>query len=578
MMERRGERRRWIVSVFIVLAVLPQLSYGDETCTGKPIAVPIQNVTLNGGATSWGVPVKLGTPPQQFAMRLTTRLNATIVRTHPLDRVMDLCRPFDIPEAEAKCNELYGGLFSRNQSSTWREYGPDDPAVVKAKDKESALERPDLFDAGYGEDRAALGEFELKKLEFGVTSASRGMSSSDRYTRPWYSDIGLAPNATILDTLQADGTISARMFGVDMGWTGREEREGELVLGGYNKKRVKGNLYTQKISTSLEVSGGECPYLVIITSITMQKPGAGYDVKLTNGSSNGDVIRACLDPSVNTLRLPPAIPENFNRENDGVYRRLLPMMAIQPIKSEDYRDGYRVDNENAYNGSIRIQLASGFLAIIPSHLLHQPTYDHLSFDGSLGAAKNASQQIMTMEPLDFRSMTAGQMPLLGLPFMRSVYFMADLEKGGFSLASLSKDTGRELVPSDCSREARDAISKDVASPEDTHSGTSGSGGKEGTSGINGGVIAGAVVAGVVVIAAVAFGVFFTQRRKRRESKIVRPAELPGHNAESELEAKELHSGSNGLSEAGSRAVYEADGNGRVYHEMDSGMVNSKGQA
>lgn len=82
--------------------------------------------------------------------------------------------------------------------------------------------------------------------------------------------------------------IPSRVFSFDFGRTGRTESDGELLYGGYNKKRVKGgfdDMHEFSVAPSSEI----CPYQVTFRKITMIDENGDRTVML--GKASADSMR-----------------------------------------------------------------------------------------------------------------------------------------------------------------------------------------------------------------------------------------------------------------------------------------------
>lgn len=169
-----------------------------------------------------------------------------------------------------------GGLFNEEVSSTYKNLGQD----------EWGGERTDSFIANIeAHSQEVLTLPDERKLEHFPIGLENGATDGNTYR----SVIGLARNSTIVNSLFQNKTIPSRVWGLDHGWTGGTLptwRDGELVLGGYNKDRVKGDFFKFPFSP-LNASGSRpCSYIAFVTQIRVVKPnGSAASLMKLEGES-----------------------------------------------------------------------------------------------------------------------------------------------------------------------------------------------------------------------------------------------------------------------------------------------------
>lgn len=273
--------------VFLLLALLPvavfaqNLSPGAAAMTScsvnrtQPLYLPIFNQTLAGGATKRGIPVSVGTPPQQLAFSISSSLNYTAVNDNGLT-----CQP-GANASEAECTTTRGGSFDRRASTSWV------TSSLSALGLREEFPSVGVSTAGttYGVDLLSLG---------GSTSLSSLPLESFKF---WgMNSFGLGTNSTMLRGLVSTGDIASRSWSFTQGWTGTESQfqtNGSLVFGGYDRARVSGNNITLPFATNAD-DLKRCPTAMIVTIKDLQ-------TKMKNGSSpsilgpNNDFpLRGCI--------------------------------------------------------------------------------------------------------------------------------------------------------------------------------------------------------------------------------------------------------------------------------------------
>lgn len=249
----------------ILLSLLPSLTTA-ENCSSLPLAIPITNVTLSStGQIRRGIAASLGTPAQNFSMRISTSLNSTVFTTST--NCVD-----SSTSTENRCIMVKGGVYDRDNSNTW-----SGPMTKQEFLKVAAVDTAKNIDT-LGEDTFEIDGVTLTSLPIGVEDGTDIGTSA----------LGLAMNSSLVDAMVDAGDIPSRMWGLDYGWVGATSdtwADGELVFGGYDKARVKDDkLYSQAFPENLADSDG-CALIVYITGITMKNSTDSLDLMESKGDS-----------------------------------------------------------------------------------------------------------------------------------------------------------------------------------------------------------------------------------------------------------------------------------------------------
>lgn len=122
--------------------------------------------------------------------------------------------------------------------------------------------------------------------------------------------LGLAKNSTVLNRLSWAGLIASRAWGYYQGWTGAEtehQRDGSLVLGGYDKAKTIGENTTFPIFDENRNCTSGLAFSVADIKMNFLN---GTDVSIL-GPSPGAAINACLTTISPLISLPVDIFDSF---------------------------------------------------------------------------------------------------------------------------------------------------------------------------------------------------------------------------------------------------------------------------
>lgn len=235
------------IVLFIELFLSP-ITVLSQNCSASPIVVPVTNTTLSTGFQRRGLPVSIGTPPQQFSLKVYLNFNNTVFQEGPITD--NNCNKTE--NSVDRCIMVKAGVYDRGLSSSWSGHMTKE----EFRGASDVLQSVDLL----GEETVHLPGVELQNVPIDIDG---DMTSG----------IGLGTNSSLVNSLYAAGKIPSRMWGLDWGWTGATDdtwKDGSLVLGGYDKSRVKdGKFFAQNFPLDLGASDG-CALIVFITGISMK--------------------------------------------------------------------------------------------------------------------------------------------------------------------------------------------------------------------------------------------------------------------------------------------------------------------
>lgn len=219
-----------MMNYFLLFFLLPILQVSAaNNCTAAPLSIPYTNVTLSTGFQRRGIPLQLGSPPQQFSVAVSASFNNTVLE----DRAqLDLC-----DNTPKQCEYSKGGVYSREASSTWRSQTQQE------------------FGGAYIDIQpfTVRGEDVLKAPSFTVPGFPFTLDQQYEPQANDQSKIGLGAGSAVLNQLVDEGRIPGRSWSLDYGYSGTEDidedvggwDDGSLVLGGMDKSRYTGDLYSQ---------------------------------------------------------------------------------------------------------------------------------------------------------------------------------------------------------------------------------------------------------------------------------------------------------------------------------------------
>jgi hypothetical protein len=199
-----------------------------------------------------------------------------------------------------QCLAWRGGAFDPFLSSTWTPlnlnsaYASEDPFINL---------RANIF----GLDTLQLNQ-SASTLEFPFYIPRGGLDLR-------MNSLGLGRDSTILNTLFNNGMIASRSWSIFGGLEGAEssnQMEGQVVLGGYDGAKFKGENYTSKLDFDADCSSG-----VIATVVDMEIEDAGGPVSLLS-EQLGSAVRFCIDPMYPLIAIPEAAGNIFRANGSTI--------------------------------------------------------------------------------------------------------------------------------------------------------------------------------------------------------------------------------------------------------------------
>ncbi|KLJ07288.1 hypothetical protein EMPG_17236 [Blastomyces silverae] len=470
-------------------------SHAQECDTSVPtIELPIGNGTIGDDQESvrWGLSIGVGTPPQQIVAAINPDWNNSWLWGSQRE-----CTGRISPD---NCIWFRGGVFNEKESSSWVPTEIPDVYDFRASGKQRQINSP------WGNETITL----LKP----DTTVESVPLYSPKAGEPPQGSIGLGRASSFLDVLTAQKKIASRTWSLFWGWQGLEashQMKGNLVLGGYDRAKIKGDNFTRDFVDAKECTSELMVYVKQIYITTW------YGDRTDVYESSGSTLNACIRPDLSPISLPDPIFNNFKRSLPGKY--LGPADGI-------YDDSIVHDSKDIFRGNLTFTLDSGLSITVPNHQLVLPNIvinrdGHQTFanDSRVIPIHNAGRQGAS----------------LGQSFLSSAYIHVNNDLKKFSIWQANPTEETDLV-------GVAAASCDPDSANDSSSENSGSK-------LGGGAIAGIVIGVVAGIALAGLAIWFLIWRKRTQNQDAQ------------------------LSQAHSQAVVAAELKKRVPELDDTGLSN-----
>ncbi|KAL8791510.1 MAG: hypothetical protein Q9213_000127 [Squamulea squamosa] len=334
--------------------------------------------------------------------------------------VFDGSSPCNVPQKSKtpiQCSGTHGGFFDEGSSTSWDQVNdlPASGAAIEEMDQ--------LVNDAWGTDSLKLNStLLLENFPLGITRANT----------EGFNMIGLGRNSTLLNALFSVGAIASRTWGFAWGWQGADsnhQRDGSLILGGYDFARTKG----PNVTYPFALTGG-CRLVVTVTNIVLNLKN-GSSVNLLP-QSLGTAMRACLCPDYPLMSLSEDIFNNFitATEYAGAY----------PDRSVGINFwGMVFQSKDAYDGDMTFTLSPGFDIRIPNHQLVIPDYS-VNTQGFLTSANTSSREVLINS---LQEINKNDWPMLGRSFLSSTYLFVDHDHEQFVLWNANPTaTEQNLIP------------------------------------------------------------------------------------------------------------------------------------
>jgi len=382
-------RHLWVLAIFGSRLSSP-LFVVSQSCPISPFAVQLRNCTFASGVEAWGNLVEIGSPPQRVCLIPSTVVNSTLVSQY------SLCVKSNTLVMN-QCESLRGGFFNENSSSTWTEADAANYNDSRSNPTWDHFNAPGFTKVGFETLRFPGNDVVLYGA--GVALNQFGNNSNAGM-------IGLGKDSVFLQDAVHQQMSPSKSWSLDSGSLSLvKPRNGELVVGGYNKARVDGSFRWSNIS---DMSGDRpCPLRTTIKDIKVQLPdGTTYPLK-----SSAEDITACIEPYDNLFRFTTGMLLNW-KAITGFNQTLLQVYSEQTDQGLSFTElGLPYIAESALEWSLSITLDNGYSTTLPHYEIQKPL-----LGWNARGEKEAVPGITNIAILDTPT-GSGEVPTLGKIFL-----------------------------------------------------------------------------------------------------------------------------------------------------------------
>ncbi|OJD11665.1 hypothetical protein AJ78_07609 [Emergomyces pasteurianus Ep9510] len=431
------------------------------------IELPIGNGTIGGDPESvrWGLSLGVGTPPQQVVAAINPDWNNSWLWGSQRECTGKI--------SEDNCIWFRGGVFNEAESSSWVPTEIPDVYDFRASGNQRLINSP------WGNETITL------KPDTTVGSVPL---YSPKTGQPPQGSIGLGRASSFLDVLKAQKKIASRTWSLFWGWQGLEasyQMKGNLVLGGYDRAKTKGDSFTKDFVDAKECTSELMVYVKEIYITTW------FGEKKNIFESLGSTLNACIRPDFPPISLPDPIFQNFKGSLPGKY--LGPANGI-------YDDSivHGSSEKDMFRGNLTFTLDSGLGITVPNHQLVLPNVV-INRDGHQTFANDS--RIIPVRNAGRRGISLGQ------AFLSSAYIHVNNDLKNFSIWQANPTEETDIVGV-----AEGSCDSDpsIGSPSENSANK-----------MSGGTIAGIVIGVVAGIALIGVSVWFIIWRKRKRDQDAR---------------------------------------------------------
>ena len=278
-----------------------------ESDAARPIALPLRDVLVDSGISDSymrGIPAKVGTPPQDIVMLPWAELNNTWIYDgqHSCSAELNL--------TDTTCRVRRGSYFRPGDSQTFLKMADIVAAGGAAKEittKGTELDVGSLVSTSLGgSDLLTVGDGDGGPAAVDIMPIGMPRLNWDHgYTT--LHTLGLGSNSTFLINLVKAGKIPSRVWSLFWGRVGGPNTmDGSVILGGYDREKVTGRNYTQRLDYS-DASGCWTGMKITVSAI---------EANFWNGANENVLdgpLSVCIVPQrQHLLEAPSPVLDKFN--------------------------------------------------------------------------------------------------------------------------------------------------------------------------------------------------------------------------------------------------------------------------
>lgn len=285
-------------SVYVLLLSI-QSAYAAQ-CAAPPLVLPIRTASVAPGVISNGIPILLGTPPQQFVLTPSLQLDTPFIPRYTNsciytanDSVPANVTKYTDQDGRNVCMGIYGGGFVPEQSTTFLDNGMNSPVseawFKKSRYSDWHFVTDDFVFADYVTAYAQQNDVLPQKRN--VTTSFILSNEGATFGGLGVSMLSLTPGSQLLETLVTEGLIPSRSWSLS---------NGSLCLGCLDVHAYTGGFQRFKVADREKNRELPCTLQVKVESLDYHHGPTSEGTPLIESG-----FTACVDPGVPFLVFPP---------------------------------------------------------------------------------------------------------------------------------------------------------------------------------------------------------------------------------------------------------------------------------
>jgi hypothetical protein len=270
-----------------VLGVMLPIKMGVVAQTAPSfLTFPLRSCSPGSGIVeSWGCLVEVGSSTERLCLVPSTVSNSTLLSME------SLCNISEAGMARNKCESIRGGFFDETQSSTWTNATIANFNSTREEPAWTGFNPSGITRVGY--DTLHLPDSSNDEAMYGY-----GFALNEKGNQSNAGMIGFGKESVFLDAVTKNNPGISKSWAIDAGSQSiNASREGEVVIGGYNRARTDGSFAWTNIS---DMHGPRpCPLRTKITAMKLTFQDGSSQLLM----SNGETTEACVEPYDNLFRM-----------------------------------------------------------------------------------------------------------------------------------------------------------------------------------------------------------------------------------------------------------------------------------
>ena len=268
-------------------------------CAAPPLNLPLRTVSVASGILFHGIPISIGTPPQQIVLTPSLQLDTPFIPryTNSCIHVADTNisandTRWSNEDGKTVCAGIYGGGFVPSLSTTFYDNGTNSPV------SEAWFKKNRFFDWHFMTDEFVFADYlEAYVQQNNVLPEKRNINTSFIFPDEGAtfgglgsSALSLTPGSRLLETLYAEGLVASKS------WSLSTE---SLCLGCVDGNAYTGEFQNIKLMDRERDGGLPCLLQVKVESLEYHTDATSAGVALLDNA-----FVACVDPGAMFLALP----------------------------------------------------------------------------------------------------------------------------------------------------------------------------------------------------------------------------------------------------------------------------------